>query len=315
MNFVFLVDPIEEFIIKKDTSFALMLAAQRANHQVFTVYTGDITLSGAKVLFHCQRLTAQDKAEQPFVDIEKVILDQDEIDVIFIRTDPPFDNSYVTNTWLLDIIADRVLVINHPSGVRTVNEKIWASQFADLVPPTLITCKEKEFKSFLAAHKQIILKPTDGFGGAAIFKLSQGDTNTNVAFETISKDESEYVIVQKYISAAEEGDKRILLLEGEILGALMRVHSSSDHRNNFSKGATAAKAELTDRDLEIVAVLKPHLQKMNLDFVGIDIIGDYLIEVNVTSPTTIRELGRLYDKTFEDEIVQFAEQKAKKMAR
>ena len=176
-----------------------------------------------------------------------------------------------------------------------------------MIPRTLISRHLADFKEFLAKEKNIIIKPTDGFGGAGVFKISEDAANKNVSFEMLSDRDQKEVIMQQYIPEAAIGDKRILLLNGEPLGAVLRVHGEDDHRNNFYAGGKPIAVEITPRDLEVIATLKPHLQKLGLHFVGIDMLGDYLIEVNVTSPTCLQEMNRLYDCKLQDEVIQFAE--------
>ena len=211
------------------------------------------------------------------------------------------------NTWLLERASKNVKVINSPTGIRTVNEKIWATQFTSLIPDTVISRKIEDFNDFLNQQKEIIIKPTDGFGGSGVFKISKDAPNKNVSFEVLSEKGRKEVIMQQYIPEASIGDKRILLLNGEPLGAVLRVHGKDDHRNNFYAGGRPEPCEITDRDMEIIEELKPHLIELGLYFVGIDMLGDYLIEVNVTSPTCLQEMNRLYGKKLHHEVIEFAE--------
>jgi glutathione synthase len=191
--------------------------------------------------------------------------------------------------------------------LRTVNEKLWATQFVDLVPRTLVTSKLALYKQFVAEHDRAIVKPTDAKGGEGVFIVRRGDSNANVIFETLSHNKTREVIVQQYIPEAERGDKRILLLGGEYLTACMRIHGADDHRNNFFAGGKPAPAELTERDQQIIDALAPHMVALGLHFVGIDVIGDYLIEVNVTSPTCVQECNRLYERQHEDDVIAYIE--------
>lgn len=307
MNFIFLMDPLHTVKYEKDTSFIIMLGAVRAGHKIFFLPEGGISFHEDKLRFHVTEVTPQDNPEELFkVGAEKTLL-QDEVHVIFVRTDPPFDGSYLINTWLLDHLPESIPVINHPTGIRTANEKIWAMQFEKYIPKTLVSCRIDEMMHFLKEEKDIIVKPTDGFGGSSVFRLREGDQNARVTFETLTKNEKEYLILQKYIEDAEVGDKRIILLDGEPLGAVLRVHATGEHRNNFFAGGTACKTEITERDQEIIETLKPKLQELGLTFVGIDIIGDYLIEVNVTSPTCLQEMNQLYGMKLEEKVVSFVE--------
>lgn len=307
MNYVFLMDPLNSVIMEKDTSLALMVGAHRKGHKVYFLPDGGIVLKEDQLQFHVLQVTPQYDSHQPFVDQRAMVLSQDDVHVIFIRTDPPFDEQYLHNTWLLDLLPEHIPVINAPSGIRTVNEKIWASRFTSIVPRTLIGRSKAELLVFLEEEKDIIAKPTDSYGGQSVFHIRIGGHNTNVIFETLTKNWQRDIIVQKYIPAAQEGDKRILLLNGEPLGAVLRRHSEDDHRNNFFSGGKPLAADINARDQEIIDLLKPELQKLGLYFVGIDIIGNFLIEVNVTSPTCLQEMNRLYNDQLEDRVINFSE--------
>lgn len=230
---------------------------------------------------------------------------------MFVRTDPPFNTDYLTDTWLLSHAGTKPLVLNHPQGLRNLNEKIWAAQFADLTPATLITANKGEFLRFLAEHRRVVMKPTDGYGGSAVFVVASGDKNAAVTFETLQR-LSGYVIVQEYLAAAAQGDKRILLLEGEILGAVLRLHGETDHRNNFAAGGKPLAAEITAAERRICERLKPHLLREQIFFAGIDVIGEKLIEVNVTSPTCLREMQAFYPENLAAKVINAAIAKAEK---
>jgi glutathione synthase len=309
MKFLFLMDPIQSIIYHKDTSFAFMKGAAKHGHDVYFLAQGGISLSPEGVLFSVQKISV----EEPLRVGPLLTLHQDEVSAVFMRKDPPFDSAYLMDTWLLDRVKSTIFVFNDPAGIRSVNEKVWATQFKTLIPPTLVTRSQAQLLSFLDRYKKLIVKPTDGFGGASIFSVCQGDTNTKVIFETITKNGSEEIIAQPFIEEAKNGDKRLLLLDGDILGAVLRVHGDDDHRNNFFAGGKALACDITDRDREVVAILKPHLQALGLHFVGIDMIGDYLIEVNVTSPTCLQEMNRLYDVHLEDIVVQYVEKKVSEL--
>ncbi len=305
MKFLFLMDPIQSVIYHKDTSFAFMQAADRRGHEAFYLAQGSTSITPEGALFSVQKLSVNEplKASEPFV------LSEDDVDAIFMRKDPPFNSAYLMDTWLLDRVKSKIFILNDPAGIRTVNEKIWATQFKDLIPPTLISSSQTHILNFLDSHKKLIVKPTDGFGGASIFALMKGDTNTKVILESMTNNGRVEIIAQPFIEEAKLGDKRILLLGGDILGAVLRVHGEGDHRNNFFAGGKELACEITDRDREVVSVLKPHLQALGLHFVGIDMIGDYLIEVNVTSPTCLQEMNRLYSVQLDDTVVRYVEKK------
>lgn len=306
MNFVFLMDPLETVIFEKDTTFILMLGASE-HHTIYYLAPGGISMTPEGMKFEVEQVEPRRKRKAPFERLGQVVLDETEVDALFIRTDPPFNYDYLMQTWLLDRVAKRIPVINHPSGIRSVNEKVWATQFGDIVPRTCVTRSREQFAAFLKEEKTAIVKPTDGFGGQGVFVVKHKGPNANVIFETVSEHGGRDVIVQQFIPEADEGDKRILLLGGDSLGAVLRLHGDDDHRNNFFAGGEAKPAEVTERDQEIISILKPHLLELGLHFVGIDVIGDYLIEVNVTSPTCLQEMNRLYDVALEEQVIRYVE--------
>lgn len=307
MKFVFLMDPLETINIAKDTTFVFMLESARRGHHVYFLPESGIIRQQGKTYFKVSEVVPQRKQDKSFVVKKNLILSEDDVDAVFVRTDPPFDQEYLKNTWQLDLISRRIFVMNSPCGIRTVNEKIWASQFTSIVPPAFIGADKESALRFIHQHREVIAKPTNSYGGQGIFKIKKGDVNTNVILETLTRQWTQDCILQKYVPAAQKGDKRILLLDGEILGAVLRVHDKDDHRNNFFAGGKPHPAKITDRDLEIVAVLRPHLKRLGLHFVGIDVIGNYLIEVNVTSPTCLQEMNQLYRKNLERQVIDFVE--------
>ena len=307
MNFLFLMDPLETVDVHKDTSFAFMLGAQRRKHRIFYVPSGGVSLCEGQVSFEAEPVMPRKDATTPFDRGRPQRLDDRDADVVFIRTDPPFDERYLMNTWLLDHLCDGAVVINSPHGLRTVNEKLWATRFTDLVPPTLVTSRLDLFKSFLTEHEKVIAKPTDGHGGVGVFYVECGDTNSQVIFEMLTHHGKKEIIIQPYLPEAQAGDKRIVLLDGEPLGAVIRVHPTGEHRNNFFAGGKPHPAEIVPHDQKIIDTLKPHLRSLGLHFVGIDVIGPYLIEVNVTSPTCVQEINHLNHTRIEDRVIAYAE--------
>ncbi len=305
MNHVFLIDPPESLNTAKDTSFALMLEAQRQGHAIHIMQRGDISCAARGVTLRTRRATVHDRAADAFDLGGYTTQPAHAFDIIWVRTDPPFDTNYLNDTWLLSQLPLKPLVLNAPQGLRTINEKIWAAQFTEITPPTLITANATEFHEFLHEYTAVVVKPTDGFGGSSVFIVRAGDKNAAVVFETLAK-LSGYVIVQQYLPAATEGDKRILVVEGEILGAVLRVHGDSDHRNNFAAGGKAARAEITETDQNIVATLRPHLKQLGIFFAGIDVIGGRLIEVNVTSPTCLREMQKFTNDNLAEKVLNAA---------
>ena len=309
MRFIFLMDPLETVKPTTDTSFIFMVGATRRGHEVWYCPTRGLSFSEGEVLLRATQVKPLPEADSfPFEIIGERVLRGDEIDAVFIRTDPPFDAGYLMNMWLLDHLPASVAVLNRPQAIRDVNEKVWAARFTHITPRTLITADMQLFLDFLKEEEQVIIKPTDGYGGSGIFHIEHDSKNARVAFETISDHGRKEIIIQAYVAAAVEGDKRILLLNGEPLGAVLRLHAEDDHRNNFYAGGTAEPCEITAADRAICAELAPHLRAMGLYFTGIDILGDKLIEVNVTSPTCLQEMNRLYDCQLEDKVIAFTEQ-------
>jgi len=307
MNFLYLMDPLHTVIMEKDTTLVLMVGAKRRGHKVYFLPNGGITRVNGKTHFHVVEVTPQLDKQNPFIEHQSSVLTEDEVDVIFIRTDPPFNYDYLENTWLLDLLPERVAVINDPKGIREANEKIWTTQFTSLVPPTLVGRNRKDLMDFLKDEDEIVIKPTDGHGGRSVFHVKDDDMNANVILETLTDHWKKNVILQKYVPESQDGDKRILLLNGEPLGAVLRLHAEDDHRNNFFSGGQPLATKITDEDLVIIDAIKPALVARGLYFVGIDILGKYLTEINVTSPTCLQEMNRLYNQQLEDQVIEFAE--------
>ncbi|MFP4473712.1 MAG: glutathione synthase [Candidatus Omnitrophota bacterium] len=307
MNAVFIMHPLEGMNYEKDTSLALMWAAQERGHRVFYVPNTGLSWSDGQVRFQALEVVPRRDPENIFERKNPLVLNADEVDLVFIRTDPPFDAQYLLNTWLLDRLPERVTVVNRPAGIRSANEKLWTLQFSGYIPPTLVSSDRLQIRDFIKEHGVVVLKPTGGFGGQGIFKVHHDDFNRNVIAETLTENFIKPIIVQSYLPQAADGDKRILLLNGEPLGAVLRLHPADDHRNNFFAGGKPVTAQITDRDQEIISAIRSELRRMGLYFVGIDILGDRLIEVNVTSPTCLQEINRLYDKNLEHDVLKFAE--------
>ncbi len=307
MNFIFLMDPLATVNFEKDTSFVFMLESYRRGHRVYHLADGDILLDRNRLSFHVTPVEPQNVREKPFIEHKRMTIAAETVDAVFVRSDPPFDEQYLMNTWLLDLLPKKVPVINSPLGLRTVNEKIWMMQFRSFIPPTFIGRRKQDLLNFIREEKDVVTKPTNGYGGQAVMHIKAGDLNTNVILETLTEQWSREIILQKYVPQAQEGDKRILLLDGEPLGAVLRVHGPEDHRNNLFAGGQPKATVITPRDQEVMAALKPELKRLGLYFVGIDMIGDYLMEVNVTSPTCLQEMNRLYNQHLETKVIEFAE--------
>ena len=316
MKFVFLIDPLETLDLKKDTSYLIMQGAEARGHDIYILYKKGITVEDKSVFLHIFQIKLtpdkKEKEKNPFIISETKKVSCEKIDALLIRTDPPFDEEYIQLTWFLDLMADKVFILNHPQGIRDVNEKIWACRFPHLMPPTLITANLKDYEAFIQKHGRIVVKPTNGFGGKNVFISAQNDSNVYVIFESVLE-VSQYVVAQKYVPGSEMGDKRVLLLDGEPIGSIMRVHGKKDHRNNFLAGGSPKATQLTSRDLKIIEELKPFLKEKKLYFVGIDILGEFLTEVNVTSPTCLREMKQMDGSQPEEKVVRFIEKKVRSL--
>ncbi len=307
MIFLFLVDPLQSLNLVKDTSYPLMQEVQRRGHTIFVVYKDGVYLKKNQLFFNVIEIEINSKHKYPFIITKELVINSKEIDVIMIRLDPPFDSTYLTLTWLFDFVSDNTLMINSALGIRKTNEKICAHHFPEITPPTIITSHIRHYHDFLNKYQKVVVKPLNGLGGQGIFIVDYDDSNKNVIFETSSENNSAYVVVQHYIEASKEGDKRILLLDGKPLGAILRKHSSSDHRNNFFAGGTPHLTEITQHDKHIIRMIKPYLLVNGLHFVGIDIMGKYLIEINVTSPTGLQEINLLEGLQLETDILKWIE--------
>ncbi len=286
------MDPIERVDINADSTFRLALEAQARGHQLQIYGPESLTWREGRLLARAQSATVQ-MVQGAHVDLGPVeTLDLASQDVILLRQDPPFDMAYITTTHMLETIHPQTLVVNDPFWVRNAPEKLMVNQFSHLIAPTMITRDPEAVRSFRSEHGDIIVKPLYGNGGAGVFKLPTADTNLNSLLEIFAEAWREPFIVQKFLPAVSKGDKRVILVDGEAIGAINRVPAAGETRSNLHVGGTAVKVELTARDREICAAIGPVLKEKGLIFVGIDVIGDTLTEINVTSPTGIQELER-----------------------
>jgi glutathione synthase len=287
------MDPIERINIKGDSTFALLLEAQKRGHDL-TYYTPDrLALLDGRVFAHVQSLTVRDKAGDHFTLDRPRRIELTELDVVLLRQDPPFDLAYVTTTHLLERIHPKTFVVNDPAHVRNAPEKVFVTEFADLMPPTLISRDLAEIKAFRAEHGDIVMKPLYGKGGEAVFRLEREDLNFGSLFDLFANTFREQWVVQKFLPNIRNGDKRIILVDGEYAGAVNRVPAADDLRSNMVRGGVPAATELTKREVEICKRIGPALRQRGLLFVGIDVIDGYLTEINVTSPTGIRAIKNL----------------------
>jgi glutathione synthase len=294
MQLLFVMDPMHTVQPTGDTTFDLMVAAERRGHDIYWCEPAQLTLKDGKVFSHARKVSVFVDKTPHFVDRGAETLDLATLGAVWMRKDPPVDVAFYQATLLL-LHAERVgaRVINRPSSILTANEKLYALRFAKWLPQTLVTASLAELSAFLAQHKTIIVKPIDGNGGRGIFKIAEGDSNLSPVLETLSAGGRVAVMAQRFLPEVALGDKRIILVDGEPVGAINRVAAAGEHRSNMHVGGKAHGTELTVVEREICADLGPTLREDGLFFVGIDVIGGYLTEVNVTSPTGVQEIRRL----------------------
>ncbi len=307
------MDPIESIKVSKDSTLAMLLEAQNRDYEVHFLQTGDLFLKDGKLMGHLSRLEVRDQPENYYTKQAAKLMEISMFDVVLMRKDPPFNMEYIYTTYLLDRLVDsNTLVINDPTSLRNANEKLFATQFKDCIAPYIVTQKQSLLNEFIEEHKQIVVKPLDGMAGNSIFQVRHDDTNRNVILETITQQQQCTVMAQKFIPEYVEGDKRIILVNGEpIPYALLRVPSRGELRANLAKGGSAKGIELNDRDQYICDQVKPILQKLRLSFVGLDVIGEFLTEINVTSPTGIRELDKMYELNISAQLFDHIESQLK----
>ena len=302
------MDPIEDVDINADSTFRLAEEAQNRGHDLYVYTPNDLTFNRGKIIAKVRSISLKRKIGDHvnFGAVELLALS--EFDVIWLRQDPPFDMGYITNTHLLDLIGQKTLIVNNPFWVRNLPEKLLVLEFPDLIPETVISRDLEEIKRFKNEFKDIIIKPLYGNGGAGIFRLREDDKNLTSLHELFSNMSSEPLIAQAFLPDVKKGDKRIILVDGEPVGAINRVPKAGETRSNMHVGGKAEPAKLSQRDREICRSIGPILKNRGQVFVGIDVIGDYLTEINVTSPTGIQELER-FDKVNIAEMIWHAVEK------
>jgi glutathione synthase len=287
------MDRVESLQITGDTTFALGLEAQKRGHSLW-YYTPDrLSLNEGNISARGQALIFYDQAGAHFKTGNTETRSLQDFDVVLMRQDPPFDMAYITATYLLEMLGSKTMVVNNPAEVRNAPEKLFVTLYPDLMPATLISRDTDVIEAFRQKHQDIIIKPLFGNGGAGVFRLKPDDENLNSLLEMFFCANQEPLMVQAYLPAVRNGDKRVILVDGKPVGAVNRIPNAGEVRSNFHAGGRAAKTNLTERDLQICSKIGPELHRRGLIFVGIDIIGDYLTEINVTSPTGIREIERL----------------------
>jgi glutathione synthase len=286
------MDPIESINIEGDSTFVLMLEAQKRGHGLHHYLPQALSFDEGKILARARPLTVRREKGNHYSLGAAASLDLTSMDVVLMRQDPPFDMAYITATHILQHIHPGTLVVNDPFSVRNAPEKLLVTHFNHLMPPTLISADRDQILDFRERHGDIIIKPLFGNGGAGVFYLKSDDTNLNALLELFSERSREPVIIQRYVPEVRQGDKRIILIDGEPAGAVNRVPAANEARSNMHVGGRPEKSVLSARDREICAAIGPTLRDQGLIFVGIDVIGDYLTEINVTSPTGLQEINR-----------------------
>lgn len=287
------MDPMESIGIDGDSSFALMLEAQARGHALWHYHVKRLSMHAGRVIAHGHPVEVRREHGNHFTFGAPVELDlAKDIDVVLMRQDPPFDMAYITATHLLEHIHPKTLVVNDPASVRNAPEKLFVLQFPELMPDTLVSADTREINRFRQKHGDIIVKPLFGNGGAGVFHLQPSDPNLNSLIEMFTERSREPLMVQQYLPAVRQGDKRIILVDGVAMGGINRVPAAGEARSNMHVGGRPEPTKLTDRELEICRIIGPELKRRGLIFVGIDVIGGYLTEINVTSPTGLQELAR-----------------------
>ncbi|WP_278404908.1 glutathione synthase [Pseudoalteromonas ruthenica] len=285
-------DPISGFNIKKDTGFAMMLEAEKRGYELYYMEMDDLFLRQGEAFAHAARAHVFDNAEKWYDLATQQDIALGDLDIILMRKDPPFDTEYIYATYILERAElAGALVVNKPQSLRDANEKLYTAWFSEFTPDTLVTRSAKQIRAFLAEHGDIIMKPLDGMGGASIFRVKEDDANIGVIIETLTEHGKRYAMIQNYIPAIKDGDKRVLVVDGEVVPyCLARIPQKGETRGNLAAGGRGEVRPLTDDERRIAETLAPTLKAKGLLFVGLDIIGDKLTEVNVTAPTCVKEI-------------------------
>jgi glutathione synthase len=311
------MDPIERVLVDKDTTFAFMLESLKRGHEVYFVGLQDIYARGTQVMMRARRCEVMRATPHYRYLDEGDDYAIEHFAAVWMRKDPPADANYLYATMLLSLAdSRRTFVLNSPAGLREANEKLYALNFPGAIPPTLVTYETARLRKFMAEQGgEMIVKPLDGHGGEGIFFVHVSDRNLGAILDTITRFETRPIMAQRYIPEVRAGDKRLIVLNGEPIGGTLRVPREDDHRGNIHVGGTCVKAQITARDREICAMLKPRLARDGLYFVGLDIIGDFLTEVNVTSPTGVQEIDRLDGVSLEAKVADFVEARCERLSR
>lgn len=301
-----IMDPIQSISFTKDSTLAILLAAQAQGFDLFYMEQSDLYIDNSGPKAQLQPLKVFNNANKWFELGDSRDAPLEEMDVLMMRKDPPFDSEFIYSTYILEAAERRgSLVVNKPQSLRDCNEKVFATEFPQCVPPLLVSRDQARLKGFLAEHQDVVYKPLDGMGGTSIFRVKEGDQNLNVILETVTKYGTETIMAQKFMPQISQGDKRILVVDGEIIPfGLARIPTGSDFRGNLAAGGRGVVQPLSDRDLWIAQQIAPTLKERGLIFVGLDVIGDYLTEINVTSPTCIREIDNAEDTKIGERLIK-----------
>lgn len=311
MKIGFVMDPIGSINIKKDSTFAMLLAGQARGWSLRYMELGDLYVRDGVTFARTREVSVREDPEDWFSLGDEETAPLSTLDAVIMRKDPPFNMEYVYATYMLERAEDAgLLVVNKPQSLRDANEKMYTSWFPQCCPPTLVSRDSARLKAFLEEQEDVVVKPLDGMGGASIFRLGTNEPNMNVIFETLTEHGRRFAMAQRYIPQIAGGDKRILLIDGEpVPHALARIPAEGDLRGNLAAGAKGVGAELSERDRWICAQVGPELKRKGLAFVGLDVIGDYLTEINVTSPTCIREIDALFGLDIAGDLLDFIQRK------
>lgn len=310
MRFVFVMDPVHKMLVDKDTSYALMRGATARGHECLHCELAAVYNEGRRVGARVNTVDFTDGQPARLGRAEELAFE--DVDAVFIRKDPPFDAAYAHLTQQLDLVADRTLIVNSPRGLRDANEKLFAFHFAELMPKTLVSSDPARILAFVAAiGGSAVMKPLDGAGGSGIVSVSHADRNTRALVDLMTAEGRKLALVQEFLAGVREGDKRVLMLDGEPLGAILRVPRDDDFRANIHVGGIVRPTALTPEEAALVSAVGPRLRQHGLWFVGLDLIGGRLIEVNVTSPTGIQELGRHTGGRPEERVIEWVERKSR----
>ena len=305
------MDPISSINIKKDSTFEMIWQAQQLGWDVEYFEMNDLSIDNGRALGSARSLKVHQNKDHWFDLAQERTIELGDLDAILMRKDPPFDMEFVYSTYILELAEQQgALVVNSPAALRDCNEKAYCAWFPEVCPETVITRSSAQLRAFLDLHNDIILKPLDGMGGASIFRVQQGSANISVIIETLTNHETSYAMAQRYLPEIKQGDKRILMVDGKPVDySLARIPAQGETRGNLAAGGKGVAQALSDSDREIAAIVGPELKKRNILFAGLDVIGDRLTEINVTSPTCIKEINAQFDTNIALDLLRAIEKK------